>query len=64
MALGSMQIDSILSAFFKLSKSKLLIDKMQFSDLKKVEDFMLTTGVAYNALCKSAGLLDEINIMP
>ena len=25
---------------------------------------MLMTGVAYHALCKSAGLLDEINIRP
>ena len=25
---------------------------------------MLMTGVAYNALCKSADLLDEINIRP
>ena len=53
-----------LEHFFKFSKSKLLIDKMQSSDPKKDEDFMLMTGVAYHALCKSADLLDEINIRP
>ena len=40
------------------------MDKMQSSDPKKDEDFMLLTGVAYHALCKSADLLDEINIRP
>ena len=40
------------------------MDKMQSSDPKKDEDFMLMTGVAYHALCKSADLLDEINIRP
>ena len=53
-----------LEHFFKFSKSKLLMDKMQSSDPKKDEDFMLMTGVAYNVLCKSADLLDEINIRP
>ena len=53
-----------LEHFFKFSKSKLLMDKMQSSDPKKDEDFMLMTGVAYHALCKSADLLDEINIRP
>lgn len=53
-----------LEQFFKFSKSKLLMDKMQSSDPKKDEDFMLMTGVAYHALCKSADLLDEINIRP
>jgi hypothetical protein len=53
-----------LEHFFKFSKSKLLMDKMQSSDPKKDEDFMLLTGVAYHALCKSADLLDEINIRP
>ena len=46
------------------SKLKLLMDKMQPSDPKKDEDFMLLTGVSYHALCKSADLLDEINIRP
>ena len=40
------------------------MDKMQSSDPKKDEDFMLMTGVAYHVLCKSADLLDEINIRP
>ena len=40
------------------------MDKIQSSDPKKDEDFMLMTGVAYHALCKSADLLDEINIRP
>ena len=40
------------------------MDKMQSSDPKKDEDFMLMTGVAYHALYKSADLLDEINIRP
>ena len=40
------------------------MDKMQSSDPKKDEDFMLMTGLAYHALCKSAELLDEINIRP
>ena len=53
-----------LEHFFKFSKSKLLMDKMQSSDPKKDEDFMLMTGVAYHVLCKSADLLDEINIRP
>ena len=53
-----------LEHFFKFSKSKLLMDKMRSSDPKKDEDFMLMTGVAYHALCKSADLLDEINIRP
>ena len=53
-----------LEHFFKFSKSKLLMDKMQSSDPKKDEDFMLMTGVAYHALYKSADLLDEINIRP
>ena len=53
-----------LEHFFKFSKSKLLMDKMQSSDPKKDEDFMLLTGIAYHALCKSADLLDEINIRP
>ena len=53
-----------LEQFFKFSKSKLLMDKMQSSDPKKDEDFMLMTGVAYHVLCKSADLLDEINIRP
>lgn len=53
-----------LEHFFKFSKSKLLMDKMQSSDPKKDEDFMLMTGVAYHALCKSVDLLDEINIRP
>ena len=34
--------------FFKFSKSKLLMDKIQSSDSKKDEDFMLMTGVAYH----------------
>ena len=51
-----------LKHFFKFSKSKLLMDKMQSSDLKQNEDFMLMTGVSYHALCKSAGLLNQINI--
>ena len=50
--------------FLKLFKSKLLMDKMYSSDLKKDEDFILVTGVAYHVLCKSADLLDEINIRP
>ena len=50
-----------LEHFFKFSKSKLLMDKMQSSDPKKDEDFMLMTGVAYHVLCKSTDLLDEIN---
>ena len=53
-----------LEHFFKFSKSKLLMDKMQSSDPKKDEDFMLMTGVAYHVLCKSADLLDKINIRP
>ena len=53
-----------LEHFFKFSKSKLLMDKMQSSDPNKDEDFMLMTGVAYHVLCKSADLLDEINIRP
>ena len=53
-----------LEHFFKFSKSKLLMDKMQSSDPKKDEDFMLMTGVAYHVLCKTADLLDEINIRP
>ena len=40
------------------------MDKMRSSDPKKDEDFMLMTGVAYHALCKSADLLDGINIRP
>ena len=39
-----------LEHFFQLSKSKLLTDKMQSSDPKKDEDFMLMTGVAYEIL--------------
>ena len=38
--------------------------KMRASDPKKDEDLMWITGVAYHALCKSADLLDEINIRP
>ena len=53
-----------LEHFFKFSKSKLLMAKMQSSDPEKDEDFMLMTGVSYHALCKSADLLDEINIRP
>ena len=53
-----------LEHFFKFSKSKLLMDKMQSSDPKKDEDFMLMTGVAYHVLCKSTDLLDEINTRP
>ena len=53
-----------LEHFFKFSKSKLLMDKMRSSDPKKDEDFMLMTGVAYHALCKSADLLDEIHTRP
>ena len=47
-----------LEHFFKFSKSKLFMDKMQSSDPKKDEDSMLMTGVAYYVLCKSADLLD------
>ena len=53
-----------LEHFFKFSKSKLLIDKMQSSDLKKDEDFTLMTVVDYHVLCKSSDLLDDINISP
>ena len=53
-----------LEHFFKFSKSKLLMDKMQSSDPKKDADFMLMTGVAYHVLYKSADLLDEVNIRP
>ena len=51
-----------LEHFFKFSKSKLFTDKMQSSDPKKDENYMLITGIAYHALCKSAALLNEINI--
>ena len=40
------------------------MDKMQSSDPKKDEDFMLMTGVAYHSLYKSTDLSDEINIRP
>ena len=48
--------------YFKFSKSKLLMDKMQSSDSKKDEDFMLMTAIAYHVLCKSSDLLNEINV--
>ena len=51
-----------LEHFIEFYKSKLLMDKMQSSDPKKDEDFILMTGVVYHALCKSADLLDKINI--
>ena len=51
-----------LEHFFKFSKLKLLMDKMQYYDSKKDEDFTLMTGVSYHALCKSTDLLDDINI--
>ena len=37
------------------------MDKMQSFDPKKDGDFTLMTRLAYHALHKSAGLLDEIN---
>ena len=43
---------------------KLSMDKMQSSNPKKDEDFMLMTWVAYHALYKNADLLNEINIRP
>ena len=53
-----------LEYFFKFSKSKLLMDKIQSYDLKKDQDFMLTIGVAYLPLYKSFDLLNEINLRP
>ena len=38
------------------------MDKIQSSNQKKDEDFMLMTGIAHHAWCKSADLLYEIDI--
>ena len=53
-----------LEHYFKFSKSKLLMDKFQSSDPKKDEDFMLFGAISYHILCKSADLLDDIQIRP
>ena len=53
-----------LEHFFKFSKLKLLMDKMQSSDPKKDEDFIFMIGLAYHASCKSADLLNDVNIRP
>jgi hypothetical protein len=53
-----------LEHYFKFSKSKFLMDKLQSSDPKKDEDFMMFGAISYHVLCKSADLLDNIQIRP
>ena len=53
-----------LEHYFKFSKSKLLMDKYQSADPKKDEDFMMFGAISYHVLCKSADLLNQINIRP
>ena len=51
-----------LEHFLKFFKSKLLVDKMQSFDPKKDENYILITRIAYHTLCKSADLLNKLNI--